>query len=106
MFGKPEWFQSNCGGWFLRPKSWQGWAYALAWVAALVVPCYALLSRRQGPEAIAWTIISIGLSLWDSAIIRKASPASIAQQPFYIGDDAEIPATQLAVRKFRLPWRL
>lgn len=27
VFGRPEWFDRLPGGWGLRPRTWQGWAY-------------------------------------------------------------------------------
>jgi hypothetical protein len=87
MYGKPEWFLNSNSKWFVRPNSWQGWAYAFAWVAAMLLPSLALIGRDQAPEAAVWMLLSAGLWLWDSATIRKANQARAAKEVFYIGDD-------------------
>jgi hypothetical protein len=87
MYGKPEWFLTNAGRWLVRPSSWQGWAYTIAWVVAMVLPSLSLMARSQVPEAVVWTLLSAGLWLWDSAAIRRVHESRTAKEVFYIGDD-------------------
>ena len=88
MYGKPEWFLLSSGKWLVRPNSWQGWAYAITWLSAMILPSLALLARNQGLEAFVWMLLSAGLALWDSATIRQTNKSQAAKEVLYIGDDA------------------
>lgn len=37
MIGKPKWFTYKLFGWGIRPKTWQGWLYILAWIILVVL---------------------------------------------------------------------
>lgn len=38
MLGKANWFQKRkYGGWGITPKTWQGWAYILTFIAILLI---------------------------------------------------------------------
>jgi hypothetical protein len=37
MIGKPEWFTYKLFGWGIRPKTWQGWLYILAWIILVII---------------------------------------------------------------------
>lgn len=105
MFGKPEWFGEQRIGWGLRPKAWQGWVYAAAWMGAIGMPFIGLISRRQGPEALFWLVVSTGLLLWDIAGIRKGVRSSSDADVLYIGEEGECCQNQLASRKFHFQLR-
>jgi uncharacterized membrane protein YeiH len=89
MFGKPQWFREKAVGWGLHPQAWQGWMYAAAWMAAIVVPFAGLVSRRQAPEALVWLAAAVGLLVWDVAGIRRSIRGSQVHDVLYIDEDGE-----------------
>ena len=98
MFGNPVWFRLRTKGWGVRPVSWQGWAYTLAWAAVLLLPFWGLFARHQVVEGLAWLACSIGLMSLDVRHIRHAilgaSRTAVQQHPdiWFLGD--EQPATR------------
>jgi hypothetical protein len=65
MFGKPEWFRPKSRGWGLRPTTWQGWVYALAWSGVIAIPFCTLIARQLVPEAVVWLLAAAGVLVWD-----------------------------------------
>jgi len=97
MFGKPEWFRDKKVGWGLVPVSWQGWAYATGWGAAIAGPFAMLLARSDGTSmsyrlasAGVWLAVATAGFLWDVRQIKRARqlPVVAKKEPvLYIGDD-------------------
>lgn len=106
MFGNPSWFRAKPIGFGLSPTTWQGWAYAGVWAAAITVPFVLLLSRHLVPEALVWVAASGGALAWDVRQVLRAmrTPAPVPNDVFYIGDDQADP-TRLATRNFDLQVR-
>ncbi len=106
MFGKPEWFREKTVGWGLTPITWQGWAYALIWMAVIVAPFLGLLALRGGPEAALWLIGSLAFVVWDVRKIlqqKRGNGSANQKEPeddmLYITGDEE-DASSLATRNY------
>lgn len=61
VFGRPEWFDRLPGGWGLRPRTWQGWAYLFAFLTLQVAIAVHLEPGRTrdllaGPLSIAFLV--------------------------------------------------
>jgi len=65
MFGNPQWFRSKAIGFGLVPKSWQGWAYSVAWGSTISLPFLLLVGRHQSLEALLWLALSIAAMAHD-----------------------------------------
>jgi hypothetical protein len=83
MFGKPNWFRPKMIGFGLKPVTWQGWAYTLAWAGVVLLPFWALMMRHQPLEALTWIGCSIGVLAYDVWQIRRGliPPVVASQQP-------------------------
>lgn len=82
MFGKPSWFRPKAIGYGLKPVTWQGWVYSLAWAGVLLVPFWALLMRHQIVEALAWlgcSVAALGYDVWQ--IRRGMIPPVVRERP-------------------------
>ncbi|MFH1132925.1 MAG: hypothetical protein V1735_00375 [Nanoarchaeota archaeon] len=60
MIGKPEWFTYRIFGWGLRPKTWQGWVYILAWLGLFGI-WYVLPLEGFARQAAFIAILGIGI---------------------------------------------
>lgn len=110
MFGKPNWFRKRKKSWGLVPISFQGWAYALAWVAVLAIPFTALVLRHQAIEAMIWLVAAGGLLMYDvrhiMVAMQQPSVADAeADDVLYIGDDDAGQNHRLATRNFNFQLR-
>ena len=79
MFGKTEWFQPKVRGWGLRPRSWQGWLYALAWGSVISLPFGALVTLGRVPEAAIWVLATGVWLVWDvrQIVVTAATVAKV-----------------------------
>lgn len=102
MFGKPEWFRKKKTGWGLIPVATQGWAWAGGWLAAIVLPFWALVAADKTPEAGLWMAALIGLCVWEVRRIIKALDAAEASNVLHINDDN---ADHVVTRKYDLHLR-
>ncbi len=87
MFGRPDWFRDKEVGWGLTPITWAGWAYTVAWIAAIAAPFGGLLLLRGVLPAVIWLAVSIGTLVWDVRQIKSARRALVAANVYYIGDE-------------------
>jgi hypothetical protein len=113
MFGNPDWFRPKKAGWGLTPTRWQGWAYALAWMAIIGSPFVLMLWWELAPQAFVWLVVMFGGLIYDVRDIRRqmqrASFNDAARQTvpapekdvLYIGD-SDAGTTSLATRNYSL----
>lgn len=113
MFGNPDWFRPKTAGWGLTPIRWQGWAYALAWMAIIGFPFVLMLWWEMAPQSFVWLVVMCGGLIYDVRDIRRqmqrASFNETVRQPapapekdvLYIGD-SEAGTTSLATRNYSL----
>jgi hypothetical protein len=109
MYGKAEWFRPKMTGFGLRPVTWQGWAYTLAWAGIILTPFWALLMRHQPLESLTWLGCSIGVLAYEVWHIRRGMvPPVVASPParqasegvWFLGD--ENAAKPVATRNYDL----
>ena len=97
MFGKPEWFREKTWGWGLSPIAWQGWLYALGWMAVLLTPFLLLIYREQPIQAGVWMLVMLAGMFADVRSIihagRLASKRS-SEPLLYFNDDDSPMATK------------
>lgn len=111
MFGNPAWFRPKTVGWGLTPISWQGWAYALAWIGVIGLPFVGMLWGEMAPQALVWLGVMTGGLIYDVREIRRqmqrasfqaASPPIAADKDvLYIGD-SDASTRPLATRNYSL----
>jgi hypothetical protein len=110
MFGNPDWFRPKTMGWGLTPIRWQGWAYAVAWMAVLGLPFVALLWWEMAPQALVWLVVMTGGLVYDVRDIRRQMQRASFQSPppvpvaadkdvLYIGD-SDAGSRPLATRNY------
>jgi hypothetical protein len=81
MFGKPGWFRAKRIGWGLIPIRWQGWTYAVCWVAGIALPFMLLLARHQPLEATAWLALAVSGLIYDVWQILSVIRGPLAPPP-------------------------
>jgi hypothetical protein len=101
MFGRPDWFRDKEVGWGLTPITWAGWAYTVAWIAAIAGPFGGLLLMRGALPAIVWLGVSLTALVWDVRQIKSARRALVAANVYYIGDE-ELMKTREGSAKYTL----
>ena len=100
MFGKPEWFGKRSIGIGFFPAAWQGWAYFLAWGAAIVLPMVLLALVEKWPEAAVWTLCSSSVFAWDAFHLKKQTKRKRELDDlFFIGDE---PESQVSTKNYEL----
>lgn len=103
MFGKPEWFVPKRFGWGLTPITWQGWAYAIAWVAVIAAPFVVLLIGRGVFEAMIWMVVMVGFLFMDvHMILRSMKRLEEEKEVFRIMDDEETRHDEAKTAKFEM----
>lgn len=113
MFGNPDWFRPKTAGWGLTPIRWQGWAYALSWMAIIGSPFVLMLWWELAPQAFVWLVVMFGGLIYDVRDIRRQmqrasfnetarqQPVAAEKDVLYIGD-SEAGTTSLATRNYSL----
>lgn len=105
MFGNPTWFRPRSKGWGVRPATWQGWLYSLAWAGVILLPFWGLMARHQVAEAVAWVVVSGGLLALDVRHIRGAlAPVTFGAAPsqpeiWFLGEESATPNYNLRLKK-------
>lgn len=103
MFGKPEWFVPKKIGWGLRPVTWQGWVYALAWATVIVLPFNILLFTRGWIEAVIWMAVMLAWIVFDVYLILKAIKAREEEREVLrIMDEEETRREEATTSKFAM----
>ena len=103
MFGKPEWFKPKAFGWGLTPVTKEGWIYAGAWAAILIVPFLAFLGVGRWPEALIWLAFSIGVLVVDVKLILRAMVRKEEEKDvFRIMDEEETRQEEAETGKFAM----
>ncbi len=104
MFGKPEWFRKKNIGWGLRPVSWKGWLYAMAWAAVICVPFILLVANRQLIESLVWAVVMMFALLWDvQHVMRELKKTRFEDADVLIIDeDTEPDPSHFATRSYDL----
>ena len=88
MFGKIEWFEPVEDKNFVKPKSWQGYAYFASWAAALIVPMKLLFLIGNTPEAFIWMFFAGFLFAFDYRKVSKTVRQKAEYDKlFFIGEE-------------------
>jgi hypothetical protein len=102
MFGKAEWFRTSGGFLRVRPATWRGWLYSLAWGAALVLPAVMLLDLGRLPETLIWVAALGGLGWLEMRSIRQALKRD-SDDVFVIDESTDI--TKLSTENYDMTLR-
>jgi hypothetical protein len=107
MFGKSAWFRTKRVGWGVRPVCWQGWLYAVLWVAVIGLPFIGLMLSDLWFESLIWTAVMMGALVWDVRQVRRAleTPASSLEEPvdvLFIDENTAPDPAYFATRSYDL----
>jgi hypothetical protein len=108
MFGKPGWFRKKNVGWGLRPVSWKGWLYAVAWAGVISGPFIGLLANHRLFESLVWVVVMMVALLWDVHQVRRdmdITHKDDTAEILVIDEDTEPDPSYFATRSYELRLR-
>jgi hypothetical protein len=103
MFAKAEWFTKGRRIGRVRPSTWRGRFYVVAWTAGLIVPALVLVNAHRVPEAGIWLALATVAWWLDFRPIRAAIWLGRPADVFVIDENTDI--TQLNTRNYDMSLR-
>ena len=93
MFGNIEWFEPVESKKYVKPKSWQGWAYLAGFAAVLLLPMKLLMAMGRTPEAFIWLLFSGGFFAFDYWKTSRAVRQKHEYDNLFVIDESTDPKT-------------